>query len=455
MAQTHCSVPTPHDDRAIRLRTTHARALDLPAVARPARPEAAELPHDDRVVRRFTLRVAAGPDEGRTFDLETDGGASARPLRGGRNDLCDIVLRDPTASDVHFELVSRRGQLLVRDLDSADGLLAGSLRVREAWLAPGAGFRVGGTTLELTAAEDDGPPAAPYCHFGDLDGHSACMRRLFHRLAEVAARDDRRSGLFTGEPGTGKTLAAHSAHLFSPDRHGPLVSLDLGALGPQRVDADLLGVGPRRGAVALARGGTLILENIDELALPAQAALAKQLHGAPVRALATTRRDLQRLAAAELFDRDLYRALTGFSVVLPPLRERGRDVAFLAEKIVERLGAAERHPRTLAVDAVAALREHTWPGNVRELRFVLERAYFAGARGPIGRADLGLGRGLDSGLARLDSLLRTTHDDAVTGFETIYFRHQVDAHRTKIGAARAAGMTGEGFRLACRRVRVY
>ncbi len=48
-----------------------------------------------------------------------------------------------------------------------------------------------------------------------------------------------------------------------------------------------------------------------------------------------------------------------------------------------------------------------------------------------------------------------THDDAVSGFESIYFRHQIDSHRTKIGAARASGMTGEGFRLACRRVRVY
>ncbi len=454
MPQTHCALPLSHDDRAIRLRTTSAaRRDDLTVVA--ARPDVAELPADDRVVRRFTLRIAAGPDAGRTFDLETDGGAAARPLRGGRSELCDVVLRDPAASDVHFELLSRRGQLLVRDLDSAAGLHAGDLRVREAWLAPGAGFRVGGTTLELAAADDDGPPAPPYCHFGDLDGQSPCMRRLFHRLAEVAAREDRRSGLFSGEPGTGKTLAAHSVHLFSGDRHGPLVALDVGALGPQRVEVDLLGVGTRRGALAAASGGTLILENIDDLTLAAQAALARRVRGTPVRVLATTRRDLQQLAAAERFDRDLYRALTGFHVVLPPLRERGRDVAFLAEKIVERLGAAERQPRTLAPDAVAALREHTWPGNVRELRYVLERAYFTGARGPIARADLGLARGVDSGLARVESLLRTTHDDAVTGFESIYFRHQIDAHRTKIGAARAAGMTGEGFRLACRRVRVY
>lgn len=445
MAETRCSDSPHHDDLSILSRT------------RPAHQVAAELAvaANDRVLRRFTLRISAGPDAGRTFDLETDGGPAARPLRGGRSELCDVVLGDPRVSDVHFELASQRGQLLVRDLDSAAGLHAGELRLREAWLAPGASFRVGGTTIELASADTAEVPAVPYCHFGDLDGQSPCMRLLFHRLAEIASRDDRRHGLFSGEPGTGKTLAAHSLHLFSADRHGPLVALDLGALSPPRVDAELLGVGPRKGAVAAAQGGTLILENIDELSLAAQATLARLVRGAPVRVLATTRRDLQRLAAADLFDRGLYRALTGFHVVLPPLRERGRDVAFLAEKIVERLGAAERQPRSLAPDALDALRDHSWPGNVRELRFVVERAYFAGARGPIGRADLGLGRGPDSGLARVESLLRTTHDDAVNGFESIYFRHQIDTHRTKIGAARASGMTGEGFRLACRRVRVY
>lgn len=445
MAETRCSDTPHHDDLSIlsRTRPSHQIAADLAVAA------------NDRVLRRFTLRIAAGPDAGRTFDLETDGGPAARPLRGGRSELCDLVLGDPRVGDVHFELASQRGQLLVRDLDSAGGLHVGDLRVREAWLAPGAAFRVGHTLLELTAADPVEVPTVPYCHFGDLDGQSPCMRLLFHRLAELAAREDRRHGLFSGEPGTGKTLAAHSFHLFSADRHGPLVTLDVGALTPQRVDAELLGVGPRKGAVASAHGGTLILENIDELSHTAQVGLAKLLRSAPVRVLATSRRDLQRLAAADRFDHGLYRLLTGFQVVLPPLRERARDIAFLAEKFVERLGAAERQPRTLTADALEALRDHTWPGNVRELRFIVERAYFAGSRGPIGRTDLGLGRGPDSGLARVDSLLRTTHDDAVSGFESIYFRHQIDAHRTKIGAARASGMTGEGFRLACRRVRVY
>lgn len=444
MAETRCTdSPYPADLAiAARTRPSDQVAADLAAAA------------TDRVLRRCTVRVAAGPDAGRRFDLELDGPA-ARPLRGGRSDLCDLVLGDPRVSDVHFELVQQRGQVLVRDLDSAGGVHAGELRLREAWLAPGATFRVGGTTLELAAVDLAELPPAPFCHFGDLDGQSACMRQLFHRLADLAARDDRRRGLFSGEPGTGKTLAAHSLHLLSADRHGPLVTLDLGALTRERIDGELLGAGARRSALAAARGGTLVLENIDELPLAAQAALVPRLKGAPTRVVATTRRDLQQATAAGLFDRGLYRQLTGFHLVLPPLRERGRDVQFLAERIVERLNTRESLRRTLAPDAVAALREHTWPGNVRELRFVVERAFFAADRGPIARADLGLGRGPASGLARVESLLRTTHDEAVSAFESIYFRHQIDTHRTKIGAARAAGMTGEGFRLACRRVHVY
>lgn len=408
----------------------------------------------DRVLRTIAVRVVAGPDAGRLHRLELVGGPAARPLRGGRNDVCDLVLADPRVSDVHFELAPLRGQLVLRDLDSAGGVHLGGARVREAWLSPGTAFTVGGTTLELVAAEAEARPLAPFCHFGDLDGESPAMRLLFHHLTELACRGDRRHGVFSGEPGTGKAVAATSLHLLSPERGAALVTCDLGKLPRERIDLELFGTPERRGCLAAARHGTLLVRAIDELSLAGQAALARALPRAHVRLFATTRRDLQSLTAAGLFDRALYGLLSGFHVVMPPLRDRGRDVVFLADRLVARLDEGGQR-RQLAPDALAALREHTWPGNVRELRFVLERALFAASRGPVGRADLGLGRGLEPALARVESLLQGTHDEAVLGFETVYFRHQIDRHRTKISAARAAGMTGEGFRLACRRVRVY
>jgi hypothetical protein len=409
----------------------------------------------DRVLRTVAVRVVAGPDAGRVHRLELAGGPAARPLRGGRSDLCDLVLADPRVSDVHFELVPLRGQLVLRDLDSAGGVFVGQARVREAWLAPGSSFTVGGTTLELVVAEAEARPLAPFCHFGDLDGESPAMRLLFQHLTELAFRGDRRHGVFSGEPGTGKAVAAESLHLLSPERGAAFITCDLGKLAHERVDNELFGTPERRGALALARHGTLLVRAIDELSLASQAALARALPRAQLRLFVTTRRDLQSLTAAGLFDRGLYAALSGFHVVMPPLRERGRDVVFLADRIVARLDAADGLRKKLSADALAALREHAWPGNVRELRFVLERAHFSTSRGPISRADLGLGRGLEPSLARVESLLRGTHDEAVLGFETLYFRHQIDRHKTKISAARAAGMTGEGFRLACRRVRVY
>ncbi|WP_170136081.1 sigma-54-dependent Fis family transcriptional regulator [Nannocystis exedens] len=405
----------------------------------------------ERVVHRIVLRVSAGPDAGRqfTFDLEL----ADRPLRGGRSELCDLDLRDPRVSDLHFELVAQRGALIVRDLDSATGVLVGDMRVREAWLAPGTGFCIGGTRLELVALELSDIPLPPFCRFGDLDGHSPAMRLTFHRLAELMARPGRCHGLFSGEAGTGKALAARSLHLMGPDRDTAFVVVDLRRLARDQIDAELFGTPARRGRLADASGGTLLLQAIDELSPATQAALARALVTAPVRLLATSRRDLQQLAAAGLFDRDLHARLSGFHVALAPLRERGRDVVLLAERLLSRLGVDGRI-RTLSAEAIAAMREYSWPGNVRELEFVVERARLA-TEGPVlERADLGLGRDLDSNLARVAALMHSTHDEAVAGFETLYFRHQLCAHRTKIAAARAAGMTGEGFRLACRRVRV-
>src|SRR5690606_32015265 len=110
-------------------------------------PSSKSIQSSEPVVRRASLRVAAGPELGRVFTLALE--PAGRPLRGGRSELCDLVLRDPRVSDLHFELVPQRGALVVRDLDSAAGVLSGDLRVREAWLALGATFSVGGTDLQL------------------------------------------------------------------------------------------------------------------------------------------------------------------------------------------------------------------------------------------------------------------------------------------------------------------
>jgi len=410
------------------------------------------LPSPERVVHRVVLRITAGPEAGRLLTHEFD--IAGPSLRGGRSELCDLVLRDPRASDVHFELVPQRGALVVRDLDSATGVLVGDLRVREAWLAPGTGFCVGGTRLELAALDVLDVPLLPFCHLGELDGHCPAMRLLFHRLTELTTRPGRCHGLFSGEAGTGKAVAARSLHLLGPDRDAAVVALDLRRLASEQVHAELFGTATRRGRLAEACGGTLLVQAIDELPPASQAALDRALVTAPVRLLATTRRDLQRLSAADLFDRDLYARLNNFHVTLAPLRERGRDIVFLAERLLTRL-AVDGRSRTLSAEAVAAMREYPWPGNVRELQFVVERARLAAQLGTIERADLGLGRDLDPNLARVAALMRSTHDEALAGFETLYFRHQLGSHRTKIGAARAAGMTGEGFRLACRRVRVF
>lgn len=409
-------------------------------------------------LRRASFCVLAGPDLGRTFDVPLHRGLAAR---GGADPACDLVLSDPAAAPLHFELTQERGRLLVRALDG--DVWVGDLRVRETWLepvGPGSSFRVGDTTLGLAALEPRELPCAPFSHLGDLDGQSDAMRVLFYRVVELAAAAERRPILLVGEAGTGKTLAAHSLHLLSPERHGPFVTLDARTLPPGQVERELLGGGPHPGALTSAAGGTLLLKAVDELPLAAQRRLAAYLTRttlhplARARLVATTRRDLPRLCAAGAFSRELYAHLRGEPLVLPPLRERGRDITFLAERVLARLGAAESHPRRLAPDALAALCEYGWPGNVRELRVALERAYFAARGETITRADLDLGNPADQRFARLAAALSARHSEAVEAFEAIYFRNLLAAHPSRIVAARASGMSAEGLRRACRRVRL-
>nr|MBF0683900.1 nitric oxide reductase transcriptional regulator NorR [Pseudomonas sp.] len=229
----------------------------------------------------------------------------------------------------------------------------------------------------------------------ELIGKSSAHTRLLEEARVVSASE--LTVLITGETGVGKELVAQYIHAHSPRSRHPLVSINCAALPETLVESELFGhvrgafsgaVSDRRGKFELASGGTLFLDEIGDLPLAVQAKLLRVLqtgqlqrvgsdheHHADVRVLAATNRDLSAEVRAGRFRADLYHRLSVYPLVVPPLRERGRDVLLLAGYFLEQYRPRLRvRALRLSHDAQAALLRYHWPGNVRELEHLIGRA---------------------------------------------------------------------------------
>ena len=222
----------------------------------------------------------------------------------------------------------------------------------------------------------------------ELVGEAPAWRRTVEQARRVARRDV--AVLIQGETGTGKELIASLIHAESPRRDRALVRFNCAAIAPELADAELFGhvrgaftgaVGDRAGFVAQADGGTLVLDEVGELAPAIQAKLLRTLQegeiqpvGAgriarvDVRVVACTHRDLEEEARAGRFRADLYYRLAVVKLTVPPLRERAADIPALIEAFRRRWAARFDMPEVrLAPALVAALAARDWPGNAREL----------------------------------------------------------------------------------------
>jgi DNA-binding NtrC family response regulator/tetratricopeptide (TPR) repeat protein len=258
----------------------------------------------------------------------------------------------------------------------------------------------------------------PGAELAGLLGDSAPMaavREQAARLLRSAAGAARRLPpvLILGETGTGKGLLAGALHRAGGRAGGPFVDVNCAAIPETLLEAELFGF--ERGAFTDARqakaglfqaagGGTIFLDEVGLLPLGLQAKLLRVLEERSVRRLGSTRNepldvgivaatseDLSAAVAAGRFRADLYHRLAVVTFVMPPLRDRGRDVLLLADHFLAQVGEEYGLPaRVLTEDARAALLAHGWPGNVRELANVLERAALL-AEGPrLTAAALGL-----------------------------------------------------------------
>ncbi len=316
--------------------------------------------------------------------------------------------------------------------------------------------------------------------FRGIIGEAPAMREVYRIIRRAGPTDA--SVLITGESGTGKELVARALHAESSRASGPFVALNCAALPTELIESELFGhvrgsfTGAdrdREGLFEAANKGTLFLDEVGDLAPPAQAKLLRaleeraitpvgsnQVTSVDVRLVAATNRPLDSLVSQSQFREDLLYRLRVVTVDLPPLRERRGDVPILAAEFVAEFAAVHDRPiNGIDEGARRALVAYDWPGNVRELRNVLERAVVLGDGEIIEAHQLPVQvigehaaiSPTDAALAELP--LAEARARAVETFERSFLTAALERHGGNISAtARALGVHRQSLQKTLRRL---
>jgi len=225
-------------------------------------------------------------------------------------------------------------------------------------------------------------------------GNAEALNRAIDIAMQVAPTD--LSVLITGESGVGKESFPQIVHQFSRRKHGVYIAVNCGAIPEGTIDSELFGhekgsftgaIGDRNGYFAEANGGTIFLDEVGELPLATQARLLRVLESGEyikvgsskvqktdVRIVAATNVNLVQAVAEGRFREDLFYRLNTVPIQIPPLRERGEDIALLFRKFASDFAEKYRMPGIqLTEDARAMLLAYPWPGNVRQLKNITEQ----------------------------------------------------------------------------------
>ncbi len=406
-------------------------------------------------VRKLNLVILEGPDAGSRMPLEKDS------IVIGKSPASDLCLADSAISRSHCELLRVHEGYMIRDVGSTNGTQVDGIRVKEAFLRPGARIQIGKSVLlfqPVYQADSILPSRAD--SFGEMVGTCLATRQVFAILERVAQTDA--TVLLTGETGTGKGAAARALHQASHRSSEPMVVVDCGSVSPSLIQGELFGAEKgaytgadraRPGAFEQADGGTLFLDEIDELPLDLQPKLLRVLEEREVRRLgsdkprkldlrvvAATKLDLARLVSENRFREDLFFRISVVRVDLPPLRDRTEDLPLLSSHFLGERDAWEGFSPALREQLLS----HYWPGNIRELRNVLDRLRYLGMEGeaelPL---DSGFGQTKDEPPQAAQSLpnvdfarpFKDAKESLVDAFERAYLQRLLDRSGGKIAAA--------------------
>ena len=330
-------------------------------------------------------KLSAGRFDVVVLDIQLPGlnGLEALPkIRAEHPDLPVVVITAYGTMQTAVEAIQRGAfEYLLKpvDMDTLRTVLSGAIERRQ-------------RQAELTAARPEPLADSP------MTGRCPQMQEVFKQIAIVAATD--MAVLIQGETGTGKELAARAIHRFSARGAGPFIAVNCSLLSGELVGSELFGhdkgafTGADRaapGKVEVADGGTLLLDEVGDLAPDAQGRLLRflddgefyrvgsvQPRRADVRVIAATNRLLRPAALAGQFRRDLFFRISAVTIDLPPVRDRGDDLELLIDRFLAGCGRAG-----MTDEARAALKAYSFPGNVRELRNAIEHAAAMAGQQPI------------------------------------------------------------------------
>ncbi|MFZ9887794.1 MAG: sigma-54-dependent transcriptional regulator [Myxococcota bacterium] len=306
-------------------------------------------------------------------------------------------------------------------------------------------------------------------------GSTPVMEALMRRLPMTAQTDA--SVVIYGESGTGKELVAERIHELSRRREKPFITVNCGALSDTLLESELFGY--RRGAftdahrdtqglVEAAEGGTLFLDEIGEVSAAVQVKLLRflqlkefkplgspKVHHADVRIIAATHRDRKRMVQEGGFREDLYYRLNVVPLVVPPLRERKRDVPLLAMHFLQKFRHEYRKDiRGFSTTALAAISSYHWPGNVRELENKVQQLVVLSTGSLIDIHDLG-DDPLDASEGLPVDTTATYKEEkrrVLDAFEREYVRRLLEQTEDNLSeAARLAGLDRKNFWTLARR----
>jgi two-component system response regulator AtoC len=298
---------------------------------------------------------------------------------------------------------------------------------------------------------------------GAIIGRSPTMLRLSDRIETIAQSDA--PVLITGESGTGKELVARTLHDRSTRRSKPFIAVNCAAFPETLLEAELFGhergaftgaVKRRDGRFKAADGGTLLLDEIAEVPLAAQAKLLRVLQEGTVEPLGTnesTRVDVRIISATHRnlrerikdgrFREDLYYRLNVLDIEIPPLRERRGDMPLLLQYFLNKFTQPGKPPSTISPRAWAVLSQYHFPGNVREFAHAIEHAVVLAGGGEIEVEHLpgGITGTLDGGVSTPAGSLRSL-SAALKEFEHEYLmRALAQANGKKMKAAEILGIS--------------
>jgi len=227
----------------------------------------------------------------------------------------------------------------------------------------------------------------------NMIGHSRAMENVFELIRQISPSNA--TILITGKSGTGKELVARAIHQQSPRKNKPFVPIHCAALSPSLLESELFGhekgaftgaINQKKGKFEIADGGTIFLDEVNEIPLEMQVKLLRFLEmrefervggnrsiKVDVRLLAASNSDLQVMVKEHRMREDLYFRLNVVKIELPPLRDRREDIPLLVHAFINEFSQVDRKKVTgITPEALGILQYYDWPGNVRELRNCIE-----------------------------------------------------------------------------------